>query len=264
MEQKTPQDVAQKISNARGNAHDPKMYPGIDALLIQNPGRLYAFPIIGGLVKIIILIPQYFILMILSMVVSIITVYLNSFAVLFTGRYMQIAYDLNLLYMKWYLKTTFFVSGLTDKYPGFYSEIRDTYSITVQKPQNSKRFFAIPVIGYMARYILIIPFSIWAAAVAYGSGYALLVNSFYVLFTGKYSETTFELIQDSTRLALAQHMYFNGLSDTYPAFRISMNHKYKKVFLILTGLVGYILIMIVWLVLQLMSSSLSGKEIPLK
>lgn len=259
MEQKTSQDVAQQISNARGNTDNPKIYPKIDALLIKNPSRFYALPIIGGLVKIIMLIPQFFVLMVLGMVVSLLTVYLNTFAVLFTGRYMQAAYEMNVLYIKWYVKTTFFSNGLTDKYPGFHSEILDTYSITVQKPQNPSKFFAIPVIGYLARYIMIIPFSFWATAVAYGSGYASIFNSFYVLFTGKYSETTFELIQDSTRLALAQHMYFNGLSDTYPAFGISMNHKNIKIFLILLGFFGYILFLIVWLGMQFASSSMSEK-----
>lgn len=258
MEQKSVQDVAKKISSAHGVENDPKLYPRIDALLIQNPSRFYAFPIIGGLVKLIILIPQFFVLMVLGMVVSLLVSYINPFVVLFTGKYMQAAYDLNLLYMKWYLKVTFFSNGLTDKYPGFNSEIQDTYSLSIPMPQKPSKFFAIPILGYLVRTVAMIPFSIWTSAVLYGAGYATIFNSFYVLFRGKYSETTFELMWDSTRLHLAQQAYMGGLSDTYPTFKISMNHRGVKIFLISLGLIAYILFSIAWVALQFMGSLDSG------
>jgi len=257
MEQKTTQSVAEKIASNHPIKNDPKIYPHITALLIQNPSRLYAFPIFGGFLKFMILIPQFFILMILGMVVSLLVCYINPFVVLFTGKYMQSAYDLNILYMKWYVKVTFFSSGLTDKYPGFNSEIQDTFSILLLQPTQPSKFFAIPVIGYLVRYVALIPFTIWTTAVAYGTGYATMLNSFYVLFKGKYSETAFEMVWDNTRLYLAQQVYMSGLSDTYPSFRISSNHKGKKIALISIGFVGYIAFMIVWIGLQLLSASSS-------
>ncbi len=260
MEQKTVQDVAKKISNAHSAQSDPRLYPRIDALLIQNPSRLCAFPLIGGIIKIILLIPQFFILMVLGMVVSILVSYINPFVVLFTGKYMQAAYDLNLLYMKWYLKVTFFSNGITDKYPGFNSEIQDTYSLSIPIPTQPSKFYAIPILGYLVRSIAMIPFSIWTSAILYAAGYATLFNSLYVLFRGKYSETTFELVWDSSRLHLAQQAYMGGLSDTYPKFGISMNHKGKKIFLISLGLIAYILFTTLWLVLQIMGSLDSGNN----
>lgn len=254
MEQKSVQDVAKKISSAHGSHNNPDLYPRIDALLIQKPSRWYAFPILGGLIKLIILIPQFIILMVLGMVVGILVSYINPFVVLFTGKYMQAAYDLNILYMKWYMKVTFFSNGLTDKYPGFSSEIQDTYSISIPIPTHPSKFYAIPILGYLVRSIFMIPFSIWTSAILYASGYASIINSFYVLFRGKFSETTYELLVDSTRLHLAQQAYMAGLSETYPTFSISMNHKNKKIILISIGFIAYILFSLLWLVLQVLGA----------
>lgn len=252
-------EVAKKIADNRAIPSDPRMYPKIDALLIKNPSRFYAFPIIGGLVKGIMTIPQLIILMVISYAASFITTFINSFAVLFTGKYMNVAYDLNTTFIKWYLKITFFSSGLTDKYPGFETEIRDTFSVSVVKPVNPNKLYAIPILGFVIRSCAMIPFSFWASAVMYAGSLATTFNSFYVLFTGKYSETAFELVRDGSRLYIAKFMYLNGMSDVYPSFSISMNHKNTKIFLIIFGILVYITFTIIWLAIQILSSLMSEK-----
>lgn len=252
-------DVAKKIASNRTTSSDPRMYPNIDALLIKNPSRFYAFPILGGLIKGIIVIPQLIILMVISYAASFITTFINSFAVLFTGRYMNITYDLNATYIKWYLKLTFFSNGLTDKYPGFETEIKDTFSISVVKPVNPNKLYAIPILGFVIRSCAMIPFSFWASAVMYAGSLATPFNSFYVLFTGKYSETAFELVRDGSRLYIAKFMYLNGMSDVYPSFSISMNHKNTKIFLLVFGIIVYVTLTIIWLAIQILSSLMSEK-----
>jgi hypothetical protein len=45
-----------------------------------------------------------------------------------------------------------------------------------------------------------------------------------VFFSGRYPETSFELVRDSLRLHFALYCYGLGLADRYPSFTISWNH----------------------------------------
>ena len=69
-----------------------RLYPIISINRIKDPRRAYAFPIFGGLVKIITLIPQMFMLWFASLCVGI-SLLINPFVVLFTCKYWMPAYD---------------------------------------------------------------------------------------------------------------------------------------------------------------------------
>ncbi len=66
-------------------AGSKRIYPTLTIPRNTLPSRFYAFPIVGGLVKLILLIPAIIFLSVLSFVWQV-TVFLNAFVVLFTGR----------------------------------------------------------------------------------------------------------------------------------------------------------------------------------
>lgn len=213
----------------------PRMYPELKVSHIQNPNRLYAVPLLGFLVKIIMLIPVGIWLLLLSIASFFVVVLVNPFFVLFTGKYWDSAYKLALGVMRLTARTTLFFAGLTDKYPGFSLENEGDISVNIPMPQNPNKLFAIPLLGGVIRIVLMIPYFIWENILSNAAALGMIGSSVPVLFMGKYPESTYELYRDHTRVLLGVSTYMSGLSDTYPSFWISMNHKGIKIVLLVLG-----------------------------
>ncbi|MDD2823492.1 MAG: DUF4389 domain-containing protein [Candidatus Daviesbacteria bacterium] len=225
-----PQPTKQPISN---------YYPEIVIERNIKPNRLYAFPLFGFLFKIIILIPVFVELMFLGLALFVIVMLLNPFVVLVTGKYWKTAYDLALGVMRLGSKVSFYFYGITDKYPGF--DITTTpYTYNLAYPESSNRLFAIPILGFIIRIVLLIPFSIVAQVISYASGIATFFTFAPVLFKGYYPETTHEINIDAVRLSQASNAYVYGISDKYPNFNISWNHKTMKIVLIVLGIIIFL------------------------
>ncbi len=210
------------------------LYPTIKIDLIKNPIRFYAFPILGGLVKIIILIPVWIELIGVA-IANFILLIVNSFVVLFTGKYLQAAYDLNLGALRLGLKITFFFTGLTNNYPGFSLSNSKDVVLDIDFPNHPNRWFAFPILGGVVRIILLIPYLIYSQVLKNGALVGQLVGSLSVLFKGQYPESVYEITRDQQRIILAMTCYMSGLSDQYPSFWMSMNHKAIKIILIIVG-----------------------------
>lgn len=197
---------------------------------------MWAFPVLGGVVKIIILIPVFIELAAL-MLFDFFILIVNAFYVLVNGKYWKYSYELNLGIMRLITKTTFFFAGLTDKYPGFNLKIEDKYKLEIDYPKNPNRLFAFPIFGILARIILLIPYFIYSGIINGGARIGVLVSFASVFVKGRYPESTFELSRDSMRLGLSEMAYLAGLSDKYPSFKISTDHKKIKIALIILGLI---------------------------
>ncbi|HZT06487.1 MAG TPA: DUF4389 domain-containing protein [Chloroflexota bacterium] len=217
-----------------------EIYPALRAERPEQPNQLWAIPILGLIVKEILLIPQFIELVVLEIVVGIL-VLINSFVVLFTGAYWQPAYNLLLGFSRFLLKIEFFFAGLTDKYPGFDLSIDDRFSLDIASPVQPNRFFAIPIVGGIVRVFITIPFAIYYDVIATAAGIGMVISFVPVLFTGRYPEATFELIRDSARLAAAYLFYMAGVSDRYPNFSISMNHATTKIILIVIAVIAVLM-----------------------
>lgn len=210
------------------------IYPAFSVDHIKTPNRFWATPILGGIIKIIILIPVFFEISVLMIYIYIISI-INSLVVLFTGKYWRYCFSVTTGTLKLATKTGLFFVGLTNKYPGFTFKIEDKITLDFKYPKNPSRFFAIPILGGVARIILLIPYSIYTQAISNGAFFGAIVSSFPVFFKGRYPESTYEMGRDATRLGLSEMMYFAGISDSYPSFSISMNHQTIKILLIIVG-----------------------------
>lgn len=214
------------------------MYPQLSVSHIKNPQKLWAIPLLGILGKTIYLIPVFIELLFLYIGAFFIVVLINPFVVLFTGRYWDLAYRSVLGIISLSVKIRLFFLGLTDKYPGFGFNINDPFiTFDVVKPQKPKRFFAVPILGGLVRVILLIPYFLYSVIIDRASQLGAFGSFLSVLFFGKYPQSTYEFVRDSTRVSQAQTVYLVGLSDSYPSFWISMNHKIIKIILIVISTV---------------------------
>lgn len=200
---------------------------------------MYAFPVFGGLLKGITLIPHLVILAFLGMFVSILS-FINSFYVLFNGKYWDENYKLIIKTTHLLLRVYFFWVGFTDKYPGFSLDTKDSFTLEIKKPTRPNRLLAFPIFGGLFRLIILIPYFIYSQILSNGQWIAILSASFFVFFKGRYPESLYEFILDSQRVSLAAGFNMLGLSDRYPSFDISMNHKNVKILLIILGALWFL------------------------
>lgn len=213
-------------------------YPEIKIERNIHPNRLYAIPLFSLLVKFIILIPVFIEIWALTIATGLIVMIVNPFVVLFTGKYLKIAYDLATGVMRLGAKSSFYVSGVTDKYPGF--DISQTpFTWELDYPESPNKLYAIPLAGLLIRAVLIIPFSIFNQIIGYASNLAVfvIITPLMVLIKGYYPETAHELAVDSIRLSNASTAYIFGISDKYPSFNISWKHKTIKIILIIIAVI---------------------------
>lgn len=212
-------------------------YPQIEIPRNTNPNRLYAIPLISLFIKFILLIPVFIELWALMIATGVIVMLINPFAVLFTGKYLKIAYDLTTGVMRLGARTSFYINGVTDKYPGF--NISTTpFTWILDYPQTPNKLFAFPVLGFVIKVIILVPFSFFSQIISYATNLAVfaIVTPLSVLIKGYYPETTHELTVDSVRLSNASMAYIFGISDKYPSYKISWNHKTIKIVLIILAI----------------------------
>lgn len=210
-------------------------YPQLEIARNIKANRFYAFPLLGFLTKIIFLIPVGLWLVLLYLASFILGELINSFIVLFTGKYWQSAYQINLYAIKMMVKTTFYLQGLTDKYPGFGNDSGD-FKLEIAYPGKPSRFYAIPLLGGLVRIILLIPYIIFQQVIGNGANVGVFFSFAKVLFKGEYPESTYEFARDSVRISQAPIIYLSGLSDKYPSFQIDLkHHQVIKIILIIIG-----------------------------
>lgn len=211
------------------------IYPQISATHIKNPNRLYAFPLLGFVLKGIMLIPQIIEMVFLGIAALFIVLVINPFVILFTGTYWDVAYQLNVGIIKLSMKMELFFYGLTNKYPGFDFTMHDDFTVDIKKPTKPSRFLNFPLFGLLIKIVLLIPFIIYEGIMRNAAFWGVFGASFLAFFKGRFPESSYELARDSIRLNISQGMYLSALSDTYPSFWISMNHQTVKIILIILG-----------------------------
>jgi len=230
MEEKTSQSVSPK-------ANEPKkqrMYPELIIPNNTHPNKLYAFPVVGLLIKTIMLIPVSIVSLLVGLVYGVFML-ITPFVILFTGKYWNTAYTFSLGYFIYLAKIQLFFAGISDKYPGFNLQTNGIFDIHLPKPASPSRLMAFPILGYVGRFLIMIPYNIYQTVLQYGMYFAIIGSWFGIWSKGKYPESLYEFIRDELRVSLAYWTYMSYLSDTYPSSKISMNHKKVKITLIILG-----------------------------
>jgi hypothetical protein len=197
----------------------PAPYPLV--LGIGQPpssNRWWAFPLLGILVKAIILIPHYVILYVLWSVQFLAQLVIWVW-VLFGGHYPDWAWALTAGTVRWTTRVTLFTYGLDDTYPAFSMEAPG--DILIERPAESSRFFAIPILGLVARYVLAIPHFIVLYVLSLLVGLSQLVLWAPVIFTGEFPSWGFKLVGGTTLWTMRVYAYLLGLTDRYPPFSLS-------------------------------------------
>jgi Domain of unknown function (DUF4389) len=100
---------------------------------------------------------------------------------------------------------------------------RSDYPVSVEFiiPAHNGRFWAIPLVGYLARVLVLIPHVVVMAFVSMLVFLAMLVLWIPVLFAGRYPRWGYALVGGWLRWQTRVNAFFLGLTDEYPPFRLS-------------------------------------------
>src|SRR5205807_147534 len=113
------------------------------------------------------------------------------------------AYTFFLGFMRFGVKLSAYIYGITDTYPGFSLSDNGAFELTIPKPAHPNRWFAIPLFGFIARAILLIPYHIFTQVLGNGSLIAMIVVWFPVLTKQEFPESAYEFERDSIRVSMA-------------------------------------------------------------
>ena len=197
----------------------PNAYPvQLTVARPESSNRLWAIPLIGICIKAIILIPHFIVLYVLAIVLGISHLVI-WIPVLFAGKYPDWAFGLNAGFVHWWMRVILYIYGLTDRYPPF--SMQPAEGVSIDRPQSSSRFFAIPVVGFFVKYIILIPHFIVLYVLGLVVGVCQLVIWIPVLFTGSYPDWAFGLVAGTTLWSVRVYSYLLGLTDRYPPFSFS-------------------------------------------
>jgi hypothetical protein len=212
-----------------------EIYPHFEVANNKAPKKYYAFPIGGFLVKVVFLIPVAIELLFLT-IAGFFILLINWFIILFTGEYWDTAYRFFLGFMRLETKVALYLYGLTDNYPGFSLNTNGLFKLDIDKPKKPNRWFAIPFFGFIAKFILLLPYMIFCEILSKGAFVGVIISWFAVTFKNKYPESLYEFERDSIRVSNAASAYLLGLKDNYPSFYISLeNYQTAKLLLIIAG-----------------------------
>ncbi len=194
----------------------------------ETSNRFWAIPIVGLLIKSIILIPHIIIFYITEIVVGILQLVL-WIPVLFGGRYPDWGFGLVSGTLRAYVRIYSYFLGLTDVYPPFQygggPSGTTGYPIHVAfvHPQSSNRFWAIPIVGIVVKYIILIPHLIVLSILAFVVEVLQLVIWIPVLFGGRYPDWALDLVGGTLLWGTRVQAYFLGLTDEYPPFSLGVS-----------------------------------------
>jgi len=180
-----------------------------------SPSQLWAIPILGILLKFIVLIPVLIAIFFvgLALFVALVVIWIP---VLVNGRYPAWGRDFVIWAIRWSLQINAFVYGLTDRYPVPSSAPDHPVRFTVETPATSSRGWAVPIVGLLAKFVILIPTYVLLSWAGQGLGLVLLIAWAPVLFTGTYPTWAYRFLVAYMRWSARVDAYLAGLTDVYP------------------------------------------------
>jgi hypothetical protein len=184
--------------------------------------KLYAVPILGLLIRAIMLIPHLIILYILALVSELMSLVL--WIPVFTGgQYPPVGFQVVGGTVRWGVRVMSFAYGLTDRYPPFsLGGNDDSFPVNVSYDTSTtgNKLYAIPVVGLLVRSIMLIPHLIVLYILGAIVGIFQLGLWVPVLFNGQYPDVGYSFVGGYIRWYARVTSFLFGLTDVYPPFQL--------------------------------------------
>ena len=203
------------------SSHSPPMYP-VDVRFTPEAriGRFWGILWFGIWLRLLLLIPHLIVLFVLG-VLAFLATWLTWIPVLFTGTYPGWGYTLVGGYLRWATRVGAYLTLLSGTYPAFTGARADQHvRVLVDQERPIGRFWGIPILGILIRYIILIPHFIvlWLLGIL---AWILIIFAWLpVLIYGRQADIVYNVVGGYMRWYLRVVAYLLLLSGPYPPFRL--------------------------------------------
>ncbi|MEX1364510.1 MAG: DUF4389 domain-containing protein [Nannocystaceae bacterium] len=182
--------------------------------------RLWGIPLIGQLVRAILAIPHYIVLFLLALV-ALLQFLVSWIVVLVMGRYPGWGYRWTGGMLAYSQRVTAYVLLMTPAYPPFALQA-EMYPISVRFDEGVRinRLWGIPVIGYLVRWLILIPHYLVLWLLGFVAGFLVLFAWVPVLILGRQADLIYTIVGGTYRWYLRVSAYALLMVDKYPPFSL--------------------------------------------
>lgn len=186
----------------------------------QRVSRLWGIPIVGLVVRYILLIPHLIVLALYGIVVGIVLL-VAWIPVLLTGRFASWGYDIVGGYMRWYTRVVAYSICMVGPYPPFSTAPGYPVEVDFDRSTRVDRLWGIPILGILVRSLLVIPHLIvlWILAIVVG-----FISWFLwipVLIYGRFPQLGYDLVGGYIRMITRVSGWVLCMAGPYPPFGLS-------------------------------------------
>jgi hypothetical protein len=182
--------------------------------------RLWGIPIVGQMVRWFMLIPHFFVLLLVAFVAALMML-VSWIPVLILGRFPGWGYRWIGGMMAWWTRVQAYYQLLTPTYPPF-SLSGEFHPVSVRFDEGVRinRLWGIPLLGILVRGILLIPHFIVLMLLSFVVSILSIFMWVPVLFLGRQADLMYTLVGGFTRWGFRVGAYLFLMVDRYPPFSL--------------------------------------------
>ncbi len=183
----------------------------------EGQNRLWGIPILGIIVRSIMVIPQAIILLVVGFVVWVLTL-VSWIPVLLNGRMAGWYYEIAGGYLRLSSRMSLYVALVTGRYPPFGLTGDHSVNVEFDPSEEQNRLWGIPIVGLVVRWILLIPHFIVLWFFAIGVAFITLFSWVPILLNGRQADSVVRILGGFYRWTLRVGAYALLLTGRYPPF----------------------------------------------
>ena len=181
----------------------------------QRVNRLWGIPLVGLVLRWILLIPHWLIIGILGFLAGL-SVLVSWIPVLFLGRMPDMLFDLYVMTYRWAARVAAYAVLMTDSYPPFSLNVSYPVDLIVEPRSSLNRLWGIPFFGFLARELALIPHLIVLFFLGIVVYVAMLVMWIPVLVNGRFPQIGYDLFGGYLRLTSRASLWLLLMPMPYP------------------------------------------------
>lgn len=182
--------------------------------------RLWGIPLIGQLVRFVLLIP-HFIVLLLIVIVAAFQLLFTWIWVLILGRFPGWGYRWIGGLLAYSQRVNAYAALMTSTYPPFALESEDfPISVRFDEGVRINRLWGIPIVGHIVRFIVLIPHFIVLWFLGILAGFILFFVWAPALVFGRQADLVYTIVGGYYRWGLRVGAYWLMMVDKYPPFSL--------------------------------------------